>query len=65
MKGKMVRIEIVHDIKKKMAEANKNVRDLMAGKVPLRPAVHTHIFTPETFSQVFSPERIRLMLALR
>ena len=61
----MVRIEIVPDIKKKMAEDNKYVRDLMAGKVPLRPAVYTHIFTPETFASTFSPERIRLMLALK
>lgn len=61
----MVRIEIVPDIKKRMAEDNKYVRDLMAGKVHLRSAVHTHIFTPETFASTFSPERIRLMLALR
>ena len=65
MKGKMVRIEIVPDIKKKMAEDNRYVRDMMAGKVPLRPAVYTHVFTPETFASTFSPERIRLMLALR
>lgn len=61
----MIRIEIVPDIKKRMAEDNKYVRDLMAGKVPLRPAIHTHIFTPETFASTFSPERIRLMLVLR
>ena len=61
----MVKIEIVQDLKKRMKEDNQYVRDVMAGKVPLKPAVHTILLTPETFSAVFSPERIRLLLALR
>ncbi len=61
----MVKIEIVQDLKKRMKEDNQYVRDVMAGKVPLKPAVRTILLTPETFTQMFSPERIRLILALR
>lgn len=61
----MVKIEIVQDLKKRMKEDNRYARDVLAGRVALKPAVRTVIFTPETFSAVFSPERVRLMLALQ
>lgn len=61
----MVKIEIVPDMKKKMEEENKYVEAVISGKVKPKRAVHTIVFTPETFASTFSPERIRLMLALR
>ena len=61
----MVKIVIVQDRKKYMKEVFKYVRDVADGKIEPKPAVRTIVFTPETFSQVFSPERVRLMLALR
>lgn len=61
----MVKIEIVPDLKQYMKDTWKYVRDVTAGRVEARPAVRTVVFTPETFSAVFSPERVRLMLVLR
>lgn len=61
----MVKIIIVQDRKKYMKEVYKYVRDVADGKIEPKPAVRTIVFTPETFSAVFSPERIRLILALR
>lgn len=61
----MVKIVIVQDRKKYMKGVYKYVRDVVAGKIEPKPAVRTVVFTPETFSAVFSPERVRLMLALK
>jgi hypothetical protein len=61
----MVRIEIVPDIRKKMKEDNKYLRDVLRGKVPLKPAVRTIVLTPETFPKVFSPQRLSLLLKIK
>ena len=61
----MVKIVIVQDRKKYMREVYKYVRDVADGKIEPKPAVRTIVFTPETFSAVFSPERVRLMLTLK
>ena len=61
----MVKIEIVPDLKQHMKDTWKYVRDVAAGKVEPKSAVRTLVFTPETFSSTFSPERVRLILVLR
>ncbi len=61
----MIKIEIVQDMKKKMEEENRYIRDVISGKTKPKRVVYTHVFTPETFASTFSPERVRLMLALR
>jgi len=62
-----MRIEIVDDWRERMKEDDKYVRDALAGKVNWDPrkAEKTIIFTPKTFGQVFSPERIRLLIAVK
>ncbi len=61
----MVKIEIVPDLKQYMKDTWKYVRDVTAGRVEVKPAVRTVVFTPETFAAVFSPERVRLIFALK
>ncbi|MBI2144503.1 hypothetical protein HYU17_05145 [Candidatus Woesearchaeota archaeon] len=60
----MVKIEIVPDMKKHMEEENKYIERVISGRIKPKRAVQTVVFTPETFSAVFSPGRIRLLLAL-
>ena len=61
----MVKIEIVPDMKKHMQETSRYIKSVISGKIKPVKAVHTLVFTPETFSSTFSPERVRLILALR
>ncbi len=61
----MVKIEIVQDMKKHMNEENRYIESIISGKIKPKRAVRTIVFTPETFASTFSPERIKLMLALR
>ncbi|MBI3036427.1 hypothetical protein HYY73_01545 [Candidatus Woesearchaeota archaeon] len=61
----MVKIEIVSDMKKKMEEENKYLEAVISGKIKPKRAVHTIVFTPETFASTFSPERVRLIFALK
>jgi len=58
----MVRIEIVSDIKKRMQEDNEFVKRVINGKEKIKPAVKTIITTPEIFSKIFSPERIKVIM---
>ncbi len=62
-----MKIEIVEDIKEKMRIDNKYVKDAIAGKIKLdrKKAERTIVITPETFSKIFSPERIKLMLKIK
>ncbi len=61
----MVKIEIVSDMKKKMEEENRYIKAVISGKIKPKRAVRTVIFTPETFASTFSPERVRLIFALK
>lgn len=62
-----MKIEIVEDVRKRMKEDNKYVYDVLAGRVPIdkKRAEHTLITTPELFAKIFSPQRIRLIMALK
>ena len=62
-----MKIEIVEGIKEKMKMDNKYVKNVMAGKAKIdrKKAEKTIIVTPETFSKIFSPERIKLMLKIK
>lgn len=61
----MVKIEIVSDMKKKMDEENRYIKAVISGKIKSKRAIHTLVFTPETFASTFSPERVRLIFALK
>ena len=61
----MVKIEIVLDMRKKMEEENKYIKDVISGRIKPKRAVRTIVFTPETFVSAFSPERVRLIFALK
>jgi predicted transcriptional regulator len=62
-----MRIEIVEDLERRMDADNEYVKGVIEGKVKHDPkrAEHTLLLTPETFSQIFTPERIRLILRVR
>lgn len=62
-----MKIEIVSDLKKRMQEDNKYLRDVIEGKVPIdkERAKKTLITTPEIFAKIFTPQRIRLIMALK
>ena len=60
----MVKIEIVHDLKKKMRDDNEYVENVLKGKVKPRRTERTIIMTPETFAKIFSPQRIKLLLEI-
>ena len=63
--GKM-RIEIVENVREKMKKDNQYVVDVTKGKKVIREkAEKTLVVTPETFSKIFSPERIKLMLKIK
>jgi len=63
----MVKIEIVPDIKEKMKESWGYVDKVLKGKVKIDPkrAEKTIIMTPEVFSKIFSPQKIKLMLKVK
>jgi len=61
----MVKIEIVADMEKRRKEDNRYIEAVMAGKIKPKRFVYTVVFTPETFASTFSPERVRLILALK
>lgn len=61
----MVKIEIVRDLKKKMQEDNEYVEDVLRGKRSIRKTERTIVTTPEIFSKIFSPERMKLLLEIR
>ena len=60
-----MKIEIVEDIKKRMKSGNQYVKEVVKGKARLKKAEKTLILTPDVFSKVFSPQRIRLLIALK
>ncbi len=62
-----MKIKIVSDLKKYMKESNEYIEAVGRGEREIDPAMaeHTLVFTPETFSKVFSPERIKLLLAIK
>lgn len=62
-----MKIEIVEDVKERLKMDNRYVNDLLKGKVKIdkRRAEKTIIMTPEIFSKIFSPERIKLMLKVK
>jgi len=62
-----MRIKIVSDVRKDMEGTNKYVREVMAGKRDIDPAraEHTMVMTPEIFSKVFTPQRIRLLIRVK
>src|SRR3989338_9240876 len=61
----MVKIEIVQDMKKHMKEENRYIESVISGRIKPKRAVRTIVFTPETFASTFSPERVRLIFALK
>ena len=62
-----MKIEIVEDVKEKMKMDNRYVHDVIKGKVKIDPkrAEKTIIMTPEVFSKIFSPQKIKLMLKVK
>ena len=61
-----MKIEIVEDIKEKMKMDNEYVKKVLAGrKIDKKMAEKTIIVTPKAFAQIFSPERIKLMLKIK
>src|SRR3989344_2178763 len=62
-----MKIEIVDDLKEKMKKDNQYVKDVVKGKLKVdkKRAEKTIIVTPEIFSKIFSPERIKLMLKIK
>ena len=62
-----MKIEIVEDLREKINMDNKYVKDVIKGKVKIdrKRAEKTIIVTPEIFSKIFSPERIKLMLKIK
>ncbi len=61
----MVRIEIVTDLKARMKEENKYIKDVISGKAEVKPTVRTILITPEVFTKIFSPQRINLILKIK
>ncbi len=61
----MVKIEIVQNIKKKMEEDDEYVKDALRGKKKILKTERTIVTTPEIFSKIFSPERMKLLLEVR
>ena len=62
-----MKIEIVEDLKEKMKNDNKYVKEVISGKTKAdrKRAEKTIIVTPETFAKIFSPERLKLMLKIK
>ena len=62
-----MKLEIVENINEKMKTDNKYVNDVLKGKAKLdkTKAEKTIVMTPEVFSKVFSPQRIKLMLKVK
>lgn len=62
-----MKIEIVTDLKKRREEDNKYLQEVIDGKVPIdkEKAKKVLIMTPEVFAKIFTPQRIRLIMALK
>ncbi|MFH1181796.1 MAG: HTH domain-containing protein [Candidatus Woesearchaeota archaeon] len=60
----MVNIEIVADLRQKMKKDNEFVREVIGGRRVAR-AERTIVLTPEAFSKIFSPQRIKLLLEMK
>ena len=61
-----MKIEIVENIKEKMKMDNRYVKDVIkGGRIDKKRAEKTIVVTPEAFAQIFSPERIKLMLKIK
>lgn len=62
-----MKIEIVEDVKERMKIDNRYVNDIIRGKVKIdkKKAEKTIIITPEVFSKIFSPQKIKLMLKVK
>ncbi|MDO8740402.1 MAG: HTH domain-containing protein [Candidatus Woesearchaeota archaeon] len=61
-----MKIEIVENIREKMKIDNKYVGNILKGKkIDGKRAEKTIVITPEIFSKIFSPERIKLMLKIK
>ncbi|MBU1975967.1 MAG: HTH domain-containing protein [Nanoarchaeota archaeon] len=62
-----MKIEIVEDTDKRRAQDRKYIADVLSGKTKIdkKRAERTIIVTPEVFTRIFSPERIRLMLKIK
>jgi predicted transcriptional regulator len=63
----MVQIRIVENVREDMKKTDKYAEEVIAGKVPIdkKRAKYTIVLTPEGFSHLFSPERVRLMLRIK
>ncbi len=61
----MVKIEIVRDLGEKMREDNEYVEAVLRGKKRILKTERTIVTTPEIFSKIFSPERMKLLLEVR
>lgn len=61
----MVALEIVADLNERMRQSNQYVRDVIEGKIKPKRAVHTIVLTPDVFAKIFTPERLRLILAVK
>jgi len=61
-----MKIEIVEDIKQRMKIDDSYVKEVLHGrKIDKKKAEKTLIITPEVFAKIFSPQRIKLMLAIK
>ena len=59
-----MKIKIVENIKTKMKLDNKYIKGAVDGKIKIKKAEKTIIMTPEIFSKIFSPERVKLILKI-
>ena len=62
-----MKIEIVEDVKERLKVDNKYVKDVIQGKIKIdnKKSEKTIIITPEVFSKIFSPQKIKLMLKVK
>ncbi len=57
-----MKIIIVDDIWEHMKKDNQYIHDVAAGKVKLKKCEKTIVCTPQTFHEVLSPQRIRILI---
>ncbi len=60
----MVKIKIVSDMGKEMKKSDELLRKIQKGE-EVKSKVRSIVFTPESFASAFSPERIKLLIAVR
>ena len=61
-----MKIEIVSNIKERTKQDNAYVKNVMNGaRIDAKKAEKTILVTPELFSKIFSPKRIKLMLKIK